>query len=130
MPVFFTAHPISTVGTSDPKFELRMWRGPTWNSMTYWAALACMRYNRPDAALKLLEPALDDTAAQYDRTGTIWEYYHPHAGRPEDVARKPQTRRNLPWTDYLGQNPMLAMARLWQKLQATDFPAANRSSDK
>lgn len=26
------------VSLSDPKFELRMWREPTWNSMTYWAA--------------------------------------------------------------------------------------------
>lgn len=114
---FFTTHPISTVGTSDPKFELRMWRGPTWNSMTYWAALACVRYHRPDAAIKLLEAALDDTAAQYDRTGTIWEYYHPFGGKPEELTRKPQTKRNLPWTDYLGQNPLLAMSRLWQKLK-------------
>ncbi|MFT3780627.1 MAG: trehalase family glycosidase [Nibricoccus sp.] len=115
---FFTEHPISTVGASDPKFQLRMWRGPAWNSMTYWAALACVRYHRPDAAIKLLEAALDDTAAQYDRTGTIWEYYHPHAGKPEELARKPQTKRNVPFSDYLGHNPVLAMSRLWQKLKA------------
>ena len=41
---FFTKHPISTVGASDEKFELRMWRGPSWNSMTYWAARGCLRY--------------------------------------------------------------------------------------
>ncbi len=115
---FFTQHPISTVGASDAKFELRMWRGPTWNSMTYWAALACVRYHRPDAAIKLLEAALDDTALQYDRTGTIWEYYHPQGGKPEELKRKPQTKRNLPWPDYLGHNPVLAMSRLWQKLKA------------
>lgn len=113
---FYSKHPIATVGVSDPKFELRMWRGPAWNSMTYWAALGCVRYGRPDAARKLLEAALDDTAAQFARTGTIWEFYHPQAGHPEDLARKPQTKRNQPYTEYLGHNPLFAMARLWQRL--------------
>jgi putative isomerase len=40
---FFAQHPISTVALSDPKFERRMWRGPAWNSMTYWAARGCAR---------------------------------------------------------------------------------------
>ncbi len=47
---FFAAHPIATVGVDDPKFSNRMWRGPAWNSMTYWAARGCVRYGRPDAA--------------------------------------------------------------------------------
>lgn len=112
---FLTKHPIATVAAGDPKFELRMWRGPAWNSMTYWAARACLRYGRPDAAVKLVEAALDDTAVQFDRTDTLWEFFHPHGGRPEDVARKPQTKRNFPWTDYLGHNPVLAMARMWEE---------------
>ena len=119
---FFTAHPIATVGVEDPKFELRMWRGPSWNSMAYWAAVACVRYGRPDAARRLLEPALDDTAAQFGRTGKLWEYYHPLGGHPEDLARKPTTRRNYPWPDYLGHNPLLAMARLWDELQTAKSP--------
>ena len=116
---FYTRHPISTVGASDPKFELRMWRGPAWNSMTYWAARGCIRYGRADAAIKLLEPALDDTAKQFARTGTIWEFYHPGGGFPETVLRKPQTKRNLPFTEYLGHNPLFAMARLWQQASKT-----------
>ncbi len=112
---FFTPHPIPTVGVGDPKFERRMWRGPAWNSMTYWAARACVRYGRPEAARALLEAALDDTAAQFARTGTIWEFYDPLGGHPEDLARKPQTKRNQPWTDYLGHNPLFAMARLWEQ---------------
>lgn len=59
---FFTPHPISTVAKSDPKFELRMWRGPVWNSMTYWAARGALHYDRPQAARKLLEAALDNSA--------------------------------------------------------------------
>jgi putative isomerase len=111
---FFAAHPITTVGVEDPAFELRMWRGPAWNSMTYWAARGCLRYGRPDAARRLLAAALDGAARQFARTGTIWEFYHPHGGRPEDVQRKPQTPFNRPCRDYLGHNPLLAMARLWQ----------------
>lgn len=119
---FLTPHPIATVGVSDPKFEVRMWRGAAWNSMTYWVARACVRYGRPDVAVRLLDAALDGTAAQFLRTGTMWEFYHPLGGRAEDVARKPgakpskptYARRNQPWTDYLGHNPVLAMARLWR----------------
>ena len=110
---FFSAHPVSTVGVEDPLFELRMWRGPTWNSMTYWAARGCLRYDRPDAARVLVEKALDAVSAQFDRTGTVWEFYHPHGGNPEDVLRKPQTQFNTPCRDYLGHNPLIAMARLW-----------------
>jgi len=110
---FFTPHPIATVAASDPKFELRMWRGPVWNSMTYWAARGAVRYGDPEDAHKLLEAALDDSAAQFDRSGVVWEFYHPMGGHPEELKRKPQTKRNEPFPDYLGHNPLLAMARLW-----------------
>ena len=66
----------------------------------------------------LLEPALDDTAAQYGRTGKLWEFYSPFDGPPEDLKRKPETSRNLPFTDYLGHNPLLAMARMWKATAA------------
>lgn len=117
---FLTKHPLPSVAFSDAKFELRMWRGPTWNSMTYWTARGCVRYGRPDAARTVLEAALDDTAEQFARTGQIWEFYHPFGGHPEDVARKPQTKRNEPWTDYLGHNPLFAMARLWEQCAAQE----------
>jgi len=99
---------------SEPKFELRMWRGPTWNSMTYWAARGCLEYGRADAAHVLSERALDASARQFERTGTVWEFYHPHGGRPEDLQRKPQTPYNTPCADYLGHNPLIALARLWE----------------
>lgn len=119
---FLTKHPIPTVGAGDPKFEQRMWRGPAWNSMTYWVARGCVRYGRPEVAARLLEAALDNTAAQFDRTGTIWEFFHSHGGRPEEMIRKPHTWRNQPWRDYLGHNPVLAMTRLWQEVSV---PAAS-----
>lgn len=112
---FFTKHPIATVSVEDPRFELRMWRGPAWNSMTYWAARGCAVYGAHAAAARLLERALDDSADQFERTGTIWEFYHPHGGRPEDLRRKPHTQFNAPCRDYLGHNPLLAMARLYDQ---------------
>jgi len=109
---FFCEHPITTVGVEDPRFELRMWRGPAWNSMTYWAARGCVHYGAFEAARTLLEKALDDSAEQFERTGTIWEFYHPRGGKPEDIRRKPSTPFNSPSRDYLGHNPLLAMALL------------------
>jgi glycogen debranching enzyme len=109
---FFTTHPICTVALSDPGFELRMWRGPTWNSMTYWAARGCVRYGRSDAAHSLLGRALDASAVQFERTGTVWEFYHPHGGGPLELERKPHTQYNTPCPDYLGHNPLIAMARM------------------
>jgi neutral trehalase len=107
---FFTAHPLATVAADDPRFELRMWRGPAWNSMTLWAARGCQRYGLHEAAARILGRALDASAQQFERTGTIWEFYHSHGGRPEDVWRKPHTPYNQPCRDYLGHNPLIAMA--------------------
>jgi putative isomerase len=110
---FFAPHPIATVALSDPKFELRMWRGPAWNCMTYWAARGCLRYGQRESARRLLEAALDATAKQFQLTGTIWEFYDPNGGSPEKLLRKP-SGRNVPCRDYLGHNPLFAMADLWR----------------
>jgi hypothetical protein len=110
---FFAPHPIATVALTDPKFELRMWRGPAWNCMTYWAARGCLRYGRPDAVRKLLEAALDATAVQFERTGTVWEFYHSQVGDQKTLHRK-NTGRRIPCADYLGHNPLFAMVDLWR----------------
>lgn len=115
--VFLTKHPIATVGLNDPKFEYRMWRGPAWNSMTYWVARACLNYGHKDAAKILLERALDGSAKQFERTGTIWEFYHPQGGKPEELMRKPQTSKNLPCKEYLGHNPLIAMSVLYDSIR-------------
>jgi putative isomerase len=116
---FFTQHPLATVGVSDSHFELRMWRGPAWNSMAYWAARGCSLYGRDDAALKLLEAALDASALQFERSNTVWEFYHPHGGNPLELMRKYNTRQTTPCRDYLGHNPVIAMARMWGSLRAS-----------
>lgn len=114
---FFAPHPIATVALNDPHFELRMWRGPTWNCMTYWAARGCIRYGRTAEARRLVEAALDATARQFARTGTVWEFYHPQGGEPESLKRKP-TGKNVPNREYLGHNPLFAMVDLWRSAEA------------
>ena len=117
---FFGEHPIRTVALEDPRFELRCWRGPAWNSMTYWAARGCLNYGASEEAALLLERALDDSAAQFERSGTVWEFYHPEAGNPEDLERKPNTDFDTPCRDYLGHNPLLAMARLYEEARSAE----------
>ena len=112
---FFAPHPIATVALGDPKFELRMWRGPAWNCMSYWAARGCERYGHKDGARRFLEAALDATAMLFERTGTVWEFYHPLGGDPETLKRKPS--RDYPCRDYLGHNPLFAMADLWRRCE-------------
>jgi putative isomerase len=136
---FNTEHPLATVGKRDPKFELRMWRGPAWNSMTYWVARGCIEYGREDAALILLEKALDQSAKQFQATGKIWEFYHPLGGHPQELARKPETSKNEPCSDYLGHNPLIEMARLYEQVTGGDLnlnamlspvPSISRLQDK
>lgn len=112
---FFSQHPVTTVSMGEAAFELRMWKGPAWNSMTCWAAIGCLRYGRKDAAAAILERALDATAAQFAQHGLIFEFYHPQAGDQSELTRKPYTDQNAPYKDYLGHNPLLAMAHLWQQ---------------
>lgn len=113
---FFTQHPVPSVAKCDPAFELRMWRGPSWNSMTMWVLRGCMRYGRIDAVRKVAERVLDAVALQFERTGEIWEFYHPDLGNQSTLARKPYNQEpDLPCTGYLGHNPLFAIARLWEK---------------
>jgi putative isomerase len=110
---------LSTVGAGDPRFELRMWRGPAWNSMTYWGARGCLHYGRKDAAGLLAARALDNAARVFASTGTVWEFYHPTGGPQTDLARKPNTPFNMPCKEYLGHNPLIALAHLYESARAS-----------
>lgn len=110
---FLSEHPLATVAQCDPYFDYWGWRGPVRNSMTYWAARGCYRYGRHDAAAVLLERALNQTERQFEATGKLWEFYHPHGGSPLTLTRD---RRMAPIQDYLGHNPLIAMAQLWEIL--------------
>ena len=108
---FFTAHPLPFVAINEPYFKLKMWRGGSWNSLTWMAVLGCLRYNRRDAALKIAERVLKYSQINYYRTGAIWEFYHPYGEAPLEMARK-HAPWLLPCREYLGHNPLFAYARL------------------
>lgn len=111
---FFSAHPITTVSMQSPRFEFRMWRGPSWNSMTYWAVIGCLKYGFTEESVAIVERVLDFSADIYEKTGTIWEFYHPFGKDPGEVARKPDTPFNVPCRDYAGHNPLIDFARIWE----------------
>ena len=75
-----------------------------------------MRYGRKDAAKKILEKALDAISFQFEKTGTVWEFYNPFIGEQNAVARKPYTPYNVPCRDYLGHMPAVAMAEIWDSI--------------
>lgn len=108
---FFTEHPLPFVAVDEPYFQLKMWRGGAWNSITWMAVLGCLRYGRKDAALKIAERVLKYSQLQYDRTGAIWEFYHPFGKSPMEMQRK-KAPWLLPCREYLGHNPLFAYARL------------------
>ncbi len=116
---FFTAHPVPAVAKCDPGFELRMWRGGAFNSMTLWILKGCLRYGRRDAAAKIAERAMDATAKQFERTREIWEFYHPDLGDQHILQRKPYNpESNLPCRDYIGHSPLVAIVRFWGEASA------------
>lgn len=116
---FFTEHPIPTVAKCDPGFELRMWRGGAFNSMTMWVLKGCLRYGRKDAVAKIAEKVMDAVSLQYERTHKIWEFYHPFLDEQQKMQRKPYNpESNIPCTDYIGHSPLFAIARLWREALA------------
>jgi hypothetical protein len=117
---FKTPHPMATIARCDGAFKLRMLHGPAWNSFTLWAIEGCLKYGQRQGARHLLEKALDGTAAQFKRTGTVWEFYHPLGGEPDKLERKPGQAQKIPCRDYLGHNPLRAMWRLWAALAMRD----------
>ena len=121
---FFTEHPVPSVSVSDPRFQNYHWRGPTRNSMTYWIARACMRYNHRYAARIILEKALDMTAKHFENTGNVWECYSPVGDDPQSIERPLNQGFGAPLQGHIGHNPVIAMANLWSRIDQT--PSSGR----
>ena len=113
---FFTPHPLPFIAADAPGFELRMWRGGSWNSHTFLTSLACSMCGRNDAAHKITEKALEATGKQLIRSGAVWEFYHPFLESQLEMYRKDAYR--YPCREYLGHNPLFALAKLWLNTKA------------
>lgn len=101
---FLSEHPPSTISQTDLRFSESGFRGPARNSLTYWAARACLNYGRKDAAEYLIEKALDNTAKHFEATGDIWDAYPASGVTPV-----------LSIPGHLGHNPLIAMAEIWDR---------------
>lgn len=115
---FFTSHPIPSVSLEDPAFEQKFWRGPTRNSLAYWAARGATNYGRIDVSKIIVEKALDSTLRHFQQTGALWEYYCPIGGNPQTIPRGDGELKG-PCRDHLGANPLIAMAKMWSLSQKT-----------
>ena len=104
---FFTYHPVATVSADSPSFELDCWRGPAWNSMTYWIVRGLMNYGFIDEAAAVAHRALQRTQEIFLAEGTIAEFYNSKG--PELSVLRRKGRNTGPCRDYLGHAPLLAM---------------------
>lgn len=108
---FFAPHPLRTVVASEPQPSPTREPGPAGNALVFWAAGGCVQLGHPEAARRLLEGALDHSALWFERTGTIWEFYDPEGGDPRSIGSLG------PEPDSLANNPLSAMAVLWEECQ-------------
>ena len=115
---FYGVHPVTTVSRKSPRYEMRMWRGPAWNSMTYWAVQGLLRYGMKAEAKTICERVLDSGAKIFAETGDVWEFYHPDGNDPHTIHRKPYAKNvpDHPCSDYLGHNPYIDMALIWESI--------------
>ena len=111
--LFNTEHPLSMVAISSKRFKLQMWQGCSWNSFSFWFAYGMFKNGFYEQCKKLCEKILDATAKIYQKTGKIWEFYHPHGNSPLECTRKPQNAQNTPCFDYLGHSPLIAIYNLY-----------------
>jgi glycogen debranching enzyme len=115
---FFAYHPMSTVATDETVFKLDCWRGPAWNSMTYWIMRALADYGFHNEAAAIGWQALERTDEAFRKYGHIFEFYNSVGPEIESLGRKGSPKG--PFRDYLGHAPLLAMFRLCQKVRKVD----------
>lgn len=107
---FFTYHPIATVGVDEPEFELDCWRGPAWNSMTFWIVRALMQYGFKEEARKIGHQALRRSQEAFNIYGCIFEFYNSVGSDQAILWRKQKPVGAC--RDYLGHAPLIAMYSL------------------
>jgi glycogen debranching enzyme len=104
---FNTYHPVATVALDEPTYSNNCWRGPAWNSISFWVIRGCRLAGYRDEAAVLARKVLDATAVRYAQHGAIFEFYHSSGESMEGMSRKTEDRG--PCRDYLGHNPLNAI---------------------
>jgi len=103
---FFTYHPVATVSADEREYSQDCWRGPAWNSQTFWIARGCSKNGFTREARLITEKALDATLSRFRKYNTLFEFYNSQSEDMEAMARKGQP--GGPCKDYLTHNPLNA----------------------
>jgi len=104
---FFSFHPIPAVALNEPSYAYDMWRGPAWNSMTYWIIRGLFRYGHNELAIKIGTLALDRSLEHFNKAGTVYEFYNSKS--LDQTCLKRKGKDSGPCRDYLGHNPLNAL---------------------
>jgi len=78
---------MSTVATDETVFKLDCWRGPAWNSMTYWIMRALADYGFHSEAAVIGWKALERTGEAFRKYGHIFGFYNSAGPEIESLGR-------------------------------------------
>ncbi len=93
---FWPAFPAPSVALDEPKFELDMWRGPTWVNYNWLVVCGLREYGYVERARQLIDLTIGEISKWRAKKGSIYEFYDPFGERaPQDLKRKGKVRR---WT--------------------------------
>ncbi|OPZ88651.1 MAG: Glucosidase YgjK precursor [candidate division TA06 bacterium ADurb.Bin417] len=103
---FYAFHPIPTVALNEPDWSFDMWRGPAWNSRTFWILRGSHRYGHRKEVGEIGLRTLDRTLEHFRASGTIHEFYNSRSIDQSVLVRKGNPAG--PCREYLGHNPLNA----------------------
>jgi len=112
-------------GEERPAFELRMWRGPAWNSMTSWASTrlpARSRAARPAGSWRPPLTGRPGSTTPPARSGVL----SPEGRRRTRCSESPTPTAMFPVRTTSEHNPLFAMARMWEAVRPPGSPSASR----
>jgi len=107
---FFTYHPVPTIARDEPSYSFDMWRGPAWNSMTYWICRGFASCGFEKEAKRVAQRALDRSLERFRETGTVFEFYNSDSADVSALKRKGKDAG--PCREYLGHNPLISLFML------------------
>lgn len=107
---FYGPHPICTLSQSHPSFSPVGWLGPVRNSQLLFLSLGLKGYGLEPLLAHLLEKALDQTCDHFHRTHTLWEFYHPQGGHPQEMIKLAGDSLETPNPQHVIHNPLFALA--------------------
>ena len=90
---FWPDFPIPSVAINESKFELDMWRGPTWINYNSLIIHGLQRYGYEELAQELTKRTVRELCRWRAERSSIYEFYDPFGKTaPQDLMRKGRVR--------------------------------------